>query len=181
MGIIQKIKYKLWYIALSRYIKEQKFASGAEIGVKAGRSYFFYLKRNKKLRMIGLDLWENQPDSPYKNNLKNGEIALKRNKQFENRSTLYKGDAVLIGSKIKDGSLDFIFYDLFNYRVSKIELHREIIKPWLAKLKSNGVLIGRDFHEPDIAQAIKELTSKPIAPIIINGRPHIRLKEVRLQ
>jgi Methyltransferase domain len=181
MDIIQKIKYKLWYMALSKYIKEKKFAAGAEIGVKAGRSYFFYLKRNKKLQMIGLDLWEDQPDSPYKNNLRNGEKALKRNKQFENRSTLYKGDAVEVGSKIKDGSLDFIFYDLFNYRISTVKLHREIIKPWLAKLKSTGVLIGRDFHEPDIAQAIKELTSKSIAPIIVNGQPHIRLKEVRLK
>lgn len=153
---------------------------GAELGVKAGRSYFFYLNRNKQLHMTGLDLWEDQPNSPYKENAKNGEIAMERNKPFANRSVLYKGDAVDIATQIKDGTLDFVFYDLYNFRISTVDFHKRIIAPWLPKIKPGGVLIGRDFHEPHIVQAIQELVARPITPVLINGKPHIRLKQVML-
>ena len=57
--LIRWIKLKGWFIFdLPYFIKENDLQKGIELGAKAGRSMYYMLKVNKKLKLTGIDLWE---------------------------------------------------------------------------------------------------------------------------
>jgi hypothetical protein len=174
--MLNKLRYKLWFIFdLPPYIRQRNCRTGAELGVKAGRSIYRVLRRNPDLKMIGLDLWETQEGSTYSKNQLNEVKCSKRLHPFSDRVALHKGSALDIADKVQDQSLDFIFYDLYNYRISTYELHAAIIRKWLPKLKDNGVFIGRDFHNPDIRKVIEDMGYQ-LQECRIGKRTSIRLK-----
>ena len=152
-----RLKFKLWRRDLARFILENNFKTGVEVGVKACKSYRTCLKLNPELTLIGIDTWEVLPNSPYAKNDKYEIKCKKISKAFGKRAILIKGDAATIAEKFPDESFDFVFYDLFNYRVSKVSLHETVLKAWFPKLKENGKMVGRDFFEPDISQALRNL------------------------
>ncbi len=160
---------------LPQFIKQINAKNGAELGVKAGRSIKRILQKNKQLSMIGLDLWEIIPGKAYKDNVLNEQKCRKVLKKFGNRAILYKGDANKIAKEVKNSSLDFVFYDLYNFRTSSVSLHDEIIGNWIEKLKPGGYFIGRDFHNDDIRGVIEKRGFK-IEICVVNGKISERLK-----
>ncbi len=180
MGIIHWLRYKLWFYELAAFIKEKQFLHGAEIGVKAGRSFVIFLRKNPKLHMVGMDLWEDQPNSPYAHNAENERKCRQRSEPFGKRAELQKGDAPAIAGKYPDGNFDFIFYDCYNYRISTPAFHERILTPWLPKLKKGGYLIGRDFHEPDIQAALTAMGCSDIHVLQVKGKDSLRLKYVKM-
>lgn len=174
--LFKYLRYKLWFVfELPQFIYDRKFKRGVELGAKGGRSLKRVLAKNTNLEMIGLDFWEITPGKAYKDNNLNEERCKKAVAKFGNRVKLYKGDALNIAEKIEDQSMDFVFYDLYNFRVSNKTLHQTIIKKWTPKIRKGGVMIGRDFHNADISEAITEL-GFIIEPCIIKGKPSERLK-----
>lgn len=179
MNFFRWLRYKLWYYELAAFIREQGLKRGAEVGVKAGRSFVVFLRKNPELKMVGMDLWEDQPNSPYAHNAENERKCRERAARFGSRAELFKGDAAKIALNFPDQHFDFVFYDCFNYRISTPEFHKYIIAPWLPKIKSGGYLIGRDFHEPDVVKALNELGYGDIRVMQVKGRESLRLKHVR--
>lgn len=174
--IINRARYKLWFaFDLPIFIKERRFARGAELGVKGGRSIRYTLAANPQLHMIGIDLWEKQPGKAYLHNEQNENRCRKALQPFRERVRLYKGDANILCDAVRDESLDFVFYDIYNFRISAAELHETLLLKWIPKLRPGGVMIGRDFHSEDIAAVITELGYE-LQPCMVNGRPSPRLK-----
>jgi|688.fasta_scaffold121251_3 SAM-dependent methyltransferase len=143
---IHWIKFKGWFIFdLPYFIKERKYTTGLELGAKAGRSMYYTLKANKSLHLTGIDLWEIIPGGAYKRNNRNEDKCKRLLQKFSSRITLIKGDAFTIADTIENKSFDFIFYDLQCKTMSNF--HKDMIAKWLPKIKTGGVLIGRDFRE----------------------------------
>jgi SAM-dependent methyltransferase len=130
---------------LPYFIKERKYTTGLELGAKAGRSMYYTLKANKSLHLTGIDLWEIIPGGAYKKNNRNEDKCKRLLQKFSSRITLIKGDAFTIADTIENKSFDFIFYDLQCKTMSNF--HKDMIAKWLPKIKTGGVLIGRDFRE----------------------------------
>lgn len=180
MNFFQWLRYKLWYYELAAFIKEKQWTYGAEIGVKACRSFVVFLKRNPQLKMVGMDLWEDQPDSPYAHNTENEKKSRERCAPLGERAQLLKGDAAQIALSFPDKAFDFVFYDCYNYRISTPEFHRRLLAPWIPKIKPGGYLIGRDFHEPDVQAALKNLGYTNIEIMKVKGRESLRVKYVKV-
>lgn len=145
-GFIQWIKFKGWFIFdLPYFIKEQNLKNGLELGAKAGRSMYYMLKVNKKLKLTGIDLWEVIEGGAYKDNNKNEDKCRRKLNSFLDRVTLIKGDAKQIAVDTENETYDFIYYDLQCKLMASF--HQEMIEAWLPKIKKGGVLIGRDFRE----------------------------------
>lgn len=174
--ILNRLFYKLWFLFdLPAFIKQNRFKSGAELGAKAGRSMYHVLRRNPEVTMIGLDMWEPQAGSTYSKNQQNEDKCRNRLRPYKDRVTLYKGYAQDIADNVQDKSLDFVFYDLYNHRVSTYDLHAQIIKKWAPKLRDNGFFIGRDFHTPELKKVIEDMGYQ-IQDCVIGKRKSVRLK-----
>ena len=173
-----KIRRKLWRNDLGTFIQNKSFHSGIELGAKDGRSMKAILRKNPSINLIGIDLWEDMPESsPYKENSKNELLAQKRIQKYHN-AALLKGDCLLIANNIEDKSLDFIFYDLYDFRWSNVDFVKSVFEAYLPKLKNSGMLIGRDFDQFDVQQCCKLLNLNEIKNVQIKGKPHPRLKYI---
>ncbi len=173
-----KVRRKLWRNDLGIFIQEYSYSSGLELGVKAGRSMKAILKNNPSLKIIGIDLWIDMPESsPYIRNSKNELIAQKNIRKYKNASLL-KGDCLLLKNRIEDRSLDFIFYDLYDYRWSTVDFVKSVFEAYLPKLKSSGIFIGRDFDQLDVKQACKRLNLNDAKKCVIRNTPNPRLKYI---
>jgi hypothetical protein len=167
--IIGFIKCKLIdinkYIILSKIIKDNNYNNYLEIGIWKGKTLFNIAKRNKNIKIYGVD------DFNYKNykNYTHGEIMSKTNfdifnkikintinksKKFNNVKILLK-NSVNASKKFNDNSLDMVFIDaLHDYKnVCKD------IKIWLPKIKKNGILSGHDFslHHFSVIKAVGDM------------------------
>ncbi len=170
------LRFKLWFILeLPFFIKEQQFKNGVELGAKAGRSLKRILQHNPNLKMTGIDLWEIIPGGAYKKNVENEKICIKATKKYGERVQLLKGDANILAKQFADSSLDFVFYDLYNFRTSNSDFHQKMLENWLPKIKLNGIIIGRDFHNSDLKKVIEDM-GFVIQNCLIHQKPSIRLK-----
>ncbi|WP_299004634.1 class I SAM-dependent methyltransferase [uncultured Shewanella sp.] len=173
-----KYQRKFWRDDLGKFIQEKSCCSGVELGTKNGSSMKAILKRNPSINLVGMDLWEDMPDSsPYRNNSKNELSALKKIRKYKNASLL-KGDCLQLANQIEDGSLDFIFYDLFDSRWSSVSFVKSVFEAYLPKLKSSGMLIGRDLNKPDFQEVRKLLDLNEIKQCVIDGKTHLRLEYI---
>ena len=174
-----KIRRKLWRRDLGRFVREHGFSSGLELGAKSGLSMEAVLKENPELRLTGIDLWEDMPDSsPYRANSSTHPVAENRIRCWGN-AVLMKGDCRMLGDYFADGSLDFIFYDLYDHRWSTDVFIISVLSIYLPKLKPDGLLIGRDFDQPDVHWALAQMGLPGPEPCRIQGRASTRLKYVR--
>ncbi len=171
---LARYQYKLWRRDLPIFLKEQSYRTGAELGVKAGQSFGRCLKANSELQLWGVDNWKVSDSGPYAQNRKHEERARRIAARFGQRAQLIKADILDAAKAFKDGTLDFVFYDLFNYRTSTVDFHRQAIQTWLPKMKQDGALIGRDFHENHLSDALDAL-GYGWDPLVIRGRESPRL------
>jgi hypothetical protein len=148
---------KKWRSELAVFVNEKNLTKGVELGVYRGRSYKNCLKLNPQLELTGIDTWQASPGYPQGKLFVYEMICRLIKFRYGKRAHIIKDDVTKCVSSFDDNSLDFVHYDLFNYRTSSVPLHKEAISPWLQKIKNNGLLLGRNLTKPDIANALKEL------------------------
>lgn len=148
---------KKWRSELASFVHENGLNKGVELGVYRGRSFNDCLKYNPQLELTGIDTWQATRGYPQGKLFVYEMICRLIKLRHGKRAHVIKDDVTRCVHSFADKSLDFIHYDLFNYRTTSVALHKEAIGLWLQKIRDNGFLIGRDLTEPDIAAALNEL------------------------
>jgi hypothetical protein len=108
---------------LARFINTNGWTKGAELGIHDGVNYSFLVTNCPNLHLIGVDLYEAQPENngPEKwtpgenghswNHNQYYEKMLRFSSQFPNRTKIIKDYTTEAAKTVEDGSLDFIFID----------------------------------------------------------------------
>jgi len=124
---------------LNHIIKENKFLTMAEVGVRDGRTTFHLLDQNPYLTIYAID---NNISQFYNDTIK---------KKYEDRLIPIEGNSSLVVDKIPFVDLIFIDADHSYQGCSKD------IRAYKGKLNSNGLLTGHDIDYPGVNKAVKEL------------------------
>ncbi len=162
-----------WYDELAAFVEEQQWVYGAVLGVEQGESIASCLERNKELRMLGLDLWNN-PET-FEEDCKT--IC----EPYGKRALLLKGDAATIAKGFRIKTFDFALYNCYDEANSSTEYHQNILKIWITKLKDHGYIISADLDKKELTQALVNLgVNGDINPLLINGKESKHLKYVLL-
>ena len=178
------VQYKGWFfLDLPKFINQNGFTNGVELGAKEGRSMFFMLQKSSELNLVGIDLWESIEDSAYNTNNKNFEKCRKKLKRFGNRIELRKGDTAVLASNYENNYFEFVHYDLQTASLNTVESHTRILSQWIKKVMNGGVVVGRDFRNPEIRLALNKLGFKDsdIKPCQINTKLSLRMEYVKVK
>lgn len=147
-------------------ITKNGYTMGAEIGCANGATTGRLLQYCRNLKLFAVDRWEKVTDGPEAgsmgevigNNctkwdpvdgLKKFHVATQMN---SNRLTILQGDSVEMATRVKDGTLDFVFIDA-DHRYAAV---LEDMAAWAPKLKPGGTLCGHDIHLPGVKKAVEE-------------------------
>ena len=152
-----------WYV-LEKIIKERGYTIGAELGVWRGKTYKHLLSECSNLTLIGVDLYEPQPDSEGPEKWVPGEnghewdhdkyyrdIQSFQNKIGE-RARFYKMTTLDAAKEVEDASLDFVFIDADH----SYEGVKNDIAAWSPKVRNGGCVIGHDIDWDPVLQAVTE-------------------------
>lgn len=125
---------------INSLVKHFKWTSGAEIGVRTGRTCFYLLDNN-----INLDMWAVDKDiSQFYNN--------RVHSKYQFRLKPLEGISWEVAQQVPNQSLDFYFIDAGHSYKSVIK----DIDAWASKLKPSGWFIGHDINFPAVNQAVTE-------------------------
>lgn len=123
---------------LNDLVQHHGWTSGAEIGVRFGRTLFCLLDNNPQLNMWAVDR----------------DIAQFHNAQVQNqygaRLQVLAGTSWDMAAQVPDQSLDFFFIDAGHGYKSV----RRDLEAWIPKLKSTGWFIGHDINFPAVNRAV---------------------------
>ena len=148
---------KKWRSELASLLKNTKSNKGVELGVYRGRSFHSCLKSNPQLVLTGIDAWKSEEGYPQFKLFLYEIVCRLIRLRYCNRAYLIKGDVTECVNRFADKSLDFVHYDLFNFRTSSVAFHEKVLRLWIPKIRENGILVGRNFSEKDIAAAFQNL------------------------
>lgn len=160
----QDISSRLWPATWKRWqfisclVQVFDWKLGAELGVWEGSTISYLLRENARLRMIGVDLWEAQPDNHGPEGYEEWDHdahyakTVKRCAPFANRCELYRATTTDAAEYVADGSLDFVFIDADHSEKGC----GEDIDVWSPKLKPTGFLIGHDINWPSVKTAVEK-------------------------
>lgn len=138
---------------LERWIIEQGWKCGAELGILRGDLFFYLLDRFPHLCLIGVDSWRGEhrsvPLDQYRQEVFSKIVAYGPRALALCRTT---DEAAM---EVQNGSLDFVFIDA-DHAESSV---RRDIANWLPKLTATGWLIGHDYSDkfPGVMAAIDDL------------------------
>lgn len=139
-------------------VKDKNLSRGAELGLRKGATMSHVLATCPNLHMIGVDLWEAQPDNTGPENYvdwnfnKLEKIARYKLKKFPGRATIHKMTTNEASKLVEDKSLDFIFIDADHSE----EGVRSDIEHWSPKVKDNGFILGHDVAWESVYGVLKE-------------------------
>src|SRR5690606_19818100 len=126
---------------------DREWTMGAELGVLFGLLYFRLLDRCPQLTLVGVDIWEHQPDqealrdeggrSYETHDLSEYESRVRRKaKPYGSRAVLHKMRTVDAAKLYPDGHFDFVFIDADHlYEGVKAD-----IEAWRPKIKEGGCI-----------------------------------------
>lgn len=149
---------------IERFVKENRWTSGAELGVHTGQTFKYVVENCPNLKYVGVDLYESQPenDGPEKwtpgengwawNHNQHYADVLNFCKRFPNRAYILKDYTTEAAKQVQDESLDFVFIDADH----GYEGCLRDIKAWAPKVKPGGRIMGHDIHFPTVKQAVTE-------------------------
>lgn len=139
-------------IELAKYLAEQGFTKGAEVGVFGGYYSEVLFQHIPGLELLCVDIWG---FGKYK---KAEDEARTRLKPYN--ATLVKALSADAARGVPDGSLDFVYIDAaHDYENVKIDLNA-----WAPKVKVGGIIAGDDFYDfpsgkGGVMRAVTEFTS----------------------
>ena len=142
---------------LRHLVQKYNWTLGAELGLWHGKTMGNLLADCPDLAMIGVDLWEPQPDNEGPEDYvgwdhEQHEAQCRgRLAQFGSRATIIKSRTHNAAKYVTDGSLDFVFIDADH----SFEAVDDDIFCWTPKLQPNGWLIGHDINWPSVRRAVE--------------------------
>ena len=153
---------------LQKLIEKHNLKKGAELGVRSGELYYFLLSHCPKLTLIGVDLYDSQPDGgtdpqrkitydqPRNGFSYNHELYYnfikELQKEFGARAQFIKDWTSNASLLVEDNSLDFVFIDADHGYKGCFE----DIEKWKSKIKLGGFVTGHDIWMSGIQKAVKE-------------------------
>tara|TARA_B110000503_G_scaffold97711_1_gene146568 strand:+ start:228 stop:788 length:561 start_codon:yes stop_codon:yes gene_type:complete len=151
-----------WH-TLERLVKENGWTAGAELGIHDGVNFKHLVNTCPNLSLIGVDLYEAQPDNNGPEKWTPGENGhpWSHNSYYQAmldfcnkkpNAKIYKDYTTNVADIIPDGSLDFVFIDADH----GYEGCLRDIKAWSPKVRKGGYIIGHDIHFPTVIQAVTE-------------------------
>lgn len=144
---------------LAHLVTVNGWTFGAELGIRKGATFLHLLARCPVLTLIGVDLWEEQPDNEGPQKYMTGdhdecELAVRSQAyQFGPRAIIIKDWTIHAAEDVEDGSLDFVFVDADH---STNAVKADIVK-WFPKLGPDGWMIGHDINWPEVREAVDKL------------------------
>lgn len=149
---------------LERFIKENNWTLGAELGVHTGVNFKYLIQNCENLSLVGVDLYEPQPDNDGPEKWTPGENGWEwaHNKHYQDimnfcsrypsRTKIIKDYTTEAAKLYEDGEFDFVFIDADH----GYEGCLRDIKAWEPKVRAGGVVFGHDIHFPTVKQAVTE-------------------------
>lgn len=149
---------------LERFVKENNWTLGAELGVHTGTNFKYLIKACPSLSLVGVDLYEAQPDNNGPEKWTPGENGWEwaHNKHYEDmmkfcsnyttRAKIVKDYTTKAAELYEDETFDFVFIDADH----GYEGCLRDIKAWEPKVRKGGVVFGHDIHFPTVKQAVAE-------------------------
>lgn len=139
---------------------------GAELGVKTGISMKPVLDACPELFLFAIDTWEEfegiKPKYLRSNKLWDHDInymdymfRIGNNYKYKNRVQTMKMKTSEAHAFIKDGLLDYVFFD----GDSRKEGMLEDLKNWIPKIKLGGYVIGHDYYLKGQDTGVREAVS----------------------
>lgn len=132
---------------------------GAELGVWKGKTFLRLLRDCPRLTLLGVDLWEPQPDNTgpqtyteYRH-AEYEKIVREGAEQYGERAIIYKCSTYMAAHYVADNSLDFVFVDADH----SVDAVRNDITTWRPKLREGGRMIGHDINWPEVREVVEEL------------------------
>jgi hypothetical protein len=144
---------------LAHMAERYGWTAGAELGLWEGRTISYLLGSCPGLSMIGVDLWQMQPDNPGPEGYegwdhdKHERTARQRLRMFGDRARIIKALTVEAAREVEDASLDFVFVDADHSEAGC----RADIAAWLPKIKPTGWIAGHDINWPGVRAAVDDL------------------------
>lgn len=143
---------------IAKMANKHGWTTGAELGVREGQTFLHLLESCPQLAMIGVDLWDVQPDNigacsswSLEHHLANYNTVKTKMARFPGRASLYRMSTDKAAKLIEDESLDFIFIDADHSE----EAVRRDIENWSPKVQTGGAIIGHDIDWPTVQDAVK--------------------------
>lgn len=149
---------------LANFVNTNGWTRGAELGVHDGVNYKYLINNCPNLHLIGVDLYEPQPENSgpekwipgehghawnhnaYYNDMR--EFSIKH----PDRTDILKDYTTEAAKTVYDGSLDFVFIDADH----GYEGCLRDIKAWDSKVREGGIVFGHDIHFPTVQKAVTE-------------------------
>jgi hypothetical protein len=148
---------------LERFIKENEWKCGAELGVWYGETFKYLIRSCPDLYLIGVDLYAEQPNNDGPQRYLPGEDGhgWEHERYYTDIKTFcaeHPGRGVIIrdhtikaAERVEDASLDFVFIDA-DHSTSGVDAD---ITHWKPKVKKGGYIIGHDIHWPTVKAAVE--------------------------
>lgn len=159
---------------LTTLVNRFDWTHGCELGLWQGRTIAQLLAACPKLEMIGVDLWEPQPENDGPEAYTGWDHQQHENRCRSNvrrygyRARIYKERTTDAARHIPDKSLDFVFVDADH---SERGCRADILA-WLPKIKDTGWITGHDISWPGVKKAVDDLVpGYEIAPDVVWLRP----------
>jgi hypothetical protein len=152
-----------WF-TLTKFVNEYNWTKGAELGVHDGVNFKYLVQNCPNLELIGVDLYEAQPDNNGPEKWTPGENGhLWKHEDYYNdvksfcekypgKAHIFKDYTTNVADKFENETFDFVFVDADH----GYEGCLRDIKAWAPKVKKGGRVIGHDIHFPSVKQAVTE-------------------------
>jgi hypothetical protein len=149
---------------LERFVKENSWEHGVELGVWKGETFKHLVKTCSNLKMVGVDLYASQPENNGPEKWLPGENGhswdhehyyqdlLKFCEHYSDRASIIKDYTTKAAEQFEDKSIDFVFIDADH----GYEGCLRDIQHWAPKVKNGGYVIGHDIHFPTVEKAVTE-------------------------
>lgn len=146
---------------LERWVQEQGWTAGAEIGLQRGWTICHLLETCPQLSMIGVDQWIEVPDTGEPGWQSYDHIDLdywagkvkRRVAAYGPRGRVLHMPSLEAARQVPDGALDFVFID-GDHTARGCEAD---IRAWAPKVKASGYVTGHDWQFAEVARVLNRL------------------------
>lgn len=146
-----------WH-ALEKFVKDNDYTIGVELGVRWGQTSRYLLERCPNLSMFGVDLMQPLPNNTREGQETYGHWPWEKYRsevkeimrRWPERFTMLVMDTAAAAERIPDESLDFVFIDCDH----SYEGVKRDIELWGPKVRIGGMITGHDINLESVQRAV---------------------------